>query len=75
MSAPLADLRSAGGWLGAGVGRPLASGIGTAGASVLLVAVTAVALLLATGVTLGAVGRALARSRARRDLVRPDLGG
>ena len=60
-SAPSSDLRSAGGWLGAAVGRPLQSGIGTAGASVLLVAVTVVAVLLATGVTLGAVGRALAR--------------
>jgi S-DNA-T family DNA segregation ATPase FtsK/SpoIIIE len=60
LSAPSSDLRSAGGWLGAAVGRPLQSGIGTAGASVLLVAVTVVAVLLATGVTLGAVGRALA---------------
>ena len=53
------DLRNAGGYLGAVVGRPLHAGIGTAGAAVLLVAVVLVAVLIATGVSLNAVGRAL----------------
>ena len=52
-------LRGAGGWLGVLVGRPLQSGIGTAGTAVLLVAVCLVAVIVATGVTLGAVGRGL----------------
>jgi S-DNA-T family DNA segregation ATPase FtsK/SpoIIIE len=52
-------LRDAGGYLGAVVGRPLHAGLGTGGAAVLLVAVLVVALLVATGVSLAAVGRAL----------------
>ena len=43
-------LRGAGGWLGVLVGRPLQSGIGTAGTAVLLVAVCLVAVIVATGV-------------------------
>ena len=52
-------LKNAGGYLGALVGRPLHSGLGTAGAAVLLVAVVLVALLIATGVAIATVGRAL----------------
>ena len=52
-------LRDAGGYLGAVVGRPLHAGLGPAGAAVLLVAVVLVAILVATGVSLAAVGRAL----------------
>ncbi len=55
-------LRGGGGYLGALVGRPLHTGIGTAGAAVLLVAVVIVAVLVATGVPLAAVGRAIRRS-------------
>jgi DNA segregation ATPase FtsK/SpoIIIE, S-DNA-T family len=52
-------LRAAGGYLGAVVGRPLQAGLGTGGAAVVLVAVLVVALLVATGVSLATVGRAL----------------
>src|SRR5580704_3706125 len=52
-------LKDAGGYLGAVVGRPLHSGLGTAGAAVLLCAVVLVALLIATGVSVASVGRAL----------------
>jgi DNA segregation ATPase FtsK/SpoIIIE, S-DNA-T family len=52
-------LRDAGGYLGGVVGRPLHAGLGTAGATVLLVAVVLVAILVATGVSLASVGRAL----------------
>ncbi|HEY6426318.1 MAG TPA: DNA translocase FtsK 4TM domain-containing protein, partial [Acidimicrobiales bacterium] len=53
------DLREAGGYLGALVGRPLHAGLGGAGAAVLLVAVVLVALLVGTGVPLASVGRAV----------------
>jgi S-DNA-T family DNA segregation ATPase FtsK/SpoIIIE len=53
-------LSDAGGWLGVAVGRPLASGVGTAGAVVILVAVAIVGIVLSTGVSLGALGRGLA---------------
>jgi S-DNA-T family DNA segregation ATPase FtsK/SpoIIIE len=52
-------LRDAGGYLGALVGRPLHAGLGTAGAAVLLVALVLVAILIATGISLAAVGRGL----------------
>jgi S-DNA-T family DNA segregation ATPase FtsK/SpoIIIE len=55
-----AALKDAGGYLGATIGRPLHSGLGPAGASVLLVAVILVAILVATGVSLATAGRALA---------------
>jgi S-DNA-T family DNA segregation ATPase FtsK/SpoIIIE len=55
-----AALKDAGGYLGAVVGRPLHSGLGPAGAAVLLVAVILVAILVATGVSLATAGRALA---------------
>jgi S-DNA-T family DNA segregation ATPase FtsK/SpoIIIE len=51
-------LKDAGGFLGAAVGRPLHSGLGSAGAAVLLVAVIVVAVLVATGVSLATAGRA-----------------
>ena len=53
-------LRDAGGYVGAAVGRPLHAGLGPAGAGVLLVAVVFVAVLVATGVSLASVGRAIA---------------
>jgi DNA segregation ATPase FtsK/SpoIIIE, S-DNA-T family len=62
-SPPFSDsaaLRDAGGYIGAAIGRPLHSGIGPAGASVLLVAVVLVAILVATGVSLATAGRAVA---------------
>jgi S-DNA-T family DNA segregation ATPase FtsK/SpoIIIE len=55
-----AALKDAGGYLGAAVGHPLHSGLGPAGAAVLLVAVILVAILVATGVSLATAGRALA---------------
>ena len=58
------SLRDAGGYLGAAVGRPLHAGLGPAGAAVLLVAVVVVAILIATGVPLASVARALAATAA-----------
>ena len=58
--APAADLRAAGGWIGAVIGRPLQLGLGTAGAVVLLVAVVVVGVVLSTGVSLSTLGRGLA---------------
>jgi S-DNA-T family DNA segregation ATPase FtsK/SpoIIIE len=52
-------LRDAGGMVGVAVGRPLHAGLGTAGASVLLVAVIIVAVLIATGVSLATAGRGI----------------
>jgi S-DNA-T family DNA segregation ATPase FtsK/SpoIIIE len=52
-------LREGGGYLGVLAGRPLHAGLGTAGATVLLVAVVVVAILVATGASLASVGRAL----------------
>ncbi|MGH9088161.1 MAG: DNA translocase FtsK 4TM domain-containing protein [Acidimicrobiales bacterium] len=52
-------LAAAGGWLGALTGRPMASGVGTAGAVVVLLAVVAVGTVVATGVTVGEAGRGL----------------
>ena len=45
--------------MGALVGHPLAAGIGTAGASVVFVALIIVAVLIATGIALATCGRAL----------------
>jgi S-DNA-T family DNA segregation ATPase FtsK/SpoIIIE len=58
-SAAGAVLRRAGGILGAVVGRPLQHGVGTAGAVVLFVAAAAVGLVLATGVSISTVARAV----------------
>ena len=58
------SLRDAGGYLGAAVGRPLHAGLGPAGAAVLLVAAVVVAILIATGVPLASVARALAATAA-----------
>jgi S-DNA-T family DNA segregation ATPase FtsK/SpoIIIE len=57
-------LRGAGGWLGVGSGRSLQAGMGTAGATVVLLAVFLVAIVLATGVSLRAMGRAAGRAVA-----------
>ena len=62
---PLSDarsLRQAGGYLGAAVGHPLHAGLGTAGATVVLVALVVAAVLIATGVPLATVGRSLRRA-------------
>ncbi|MGO9458135.1 MAG: DNA translocase FtsK 4TM domain-containing protein [Acidimicrobiales bacterium] len=60
LGATTGDLRSAGGYLGALVGRPLELGLGTAGAVVVLVAAVVVAVVLSTGVSLGTFGRGVA---------------
>ncbi|HEY1734112.1 MAG TPA: DNA translocase FtsK 4TM domain-containing protein, partial [Acidimicrobiales bacterium] len=52
-------LSDAGGWIGVAIGRPLASGVGTAGAVVILVAVAIVGIVLSTGVSLGVLVRGL----------------
>jgi len=52
LSASIADLRGAGGWVGAAAGRPLELGLGTAGAVVILVAVAFVGIVLSTGTSL-----------------------
>jgi S-DNA-T family DNA segregation ATPase FtsK/SpoIIIE len=54
---PIRELRLAGGFIGAVVGRPLHAGIGTAGAAVLFVALVFAAGLIATGVSLATLGR------------------
>lgn len=59
VDAPSHALASAGGWLGAIVGRPLADGLEVAGASVLLVAVLLVGLVIATGISLRTLGRSM----------------
>ena len=53
-------LKDAGGYLGTAIGRPLHTGLGPAGAAVILVAVVLVAILVATGVSLATAGRASA---------------
>ncbi len=80
-------LRDAGGYLGALAGRPLHAGLGTAGAAVLLGAVVLVAVLVATGVSLVSVGRALRAAgaaagrtavslwRGKPFVIAPDLDG
>jgi S-DNA-T family DNA segregation ATPase FtsK/SpoIIIE len=57
--ADAAALRGAGGWLGVAVGRPLQTGVGTAGATVILVAAVAVGVVLATGVSLATLARGI----------------
>ena len=60
-------LRDAGGYFGAVVGAALAAGLGTVGASVVLVALLGFGLVLAPGTSmrtvLTAVGRGLVRAR------------
>src|SRR3954451_23414072 len=67
ISGPVDELRNAGGYFGAVVGAPLAAGLGTVGASVILVALLGFGLVLAPGTSVRtvvtAVGRALARVR------------
>jgi DNA segregation ATPase FtsK/SpoIIIE, S-DNA-T family len=59
---PSLNLRQAGGWVGALVGRPLHAGIGGAGSGVLFVVVVFVAGLIATGVSLATFGRIVGTS-------------
>ncbi len=66
---PVADLRSAGGFLGAAIGGPLASATGVAGASVILGAVAFLGLLLALGLSIGVVAAFVGR------LLRRGVGG
>jgi S-DNA-T family DNA segregation ATPase FtsK/SpoIIIE len=65
LSAAWGSLRGAGGLLGVAVGRPLESGIGSAGTAVLCLAALVVGMLLVTGVTLRAAGRAAATGARR----------
>jgi hypothetical protein len=80
LSSPNAALAGAGGALGVLAGRPLAHGLGTAGAVILLLAIGAVGAVLATGVRLRSLGRPLVAAGALlgRALDRPvevhDLG-
>jgi S-DNA-T family DNA segregation ATPase FtsK/SpoIIIE len=71
-------LRDAGGYLGAVVGAPLAAGLGTVGASVVLIALLGFGLLLAPGTSmrtvLGAIGRSFTHVRAFV-VATLDLGG
>ena len=73
-------LAAAGGWLGVAVGRPLAVGVGAAGAVVVLVAVALLGAVLFTGVSLrtlfegggvvaGAIGRGISERVAARRAV------
>ncbi len=64
VGAARAHLAVAGGWVGALVGHPVASGVGTVGAVVVLVAVVAVGTVVATGLTLSQVGRGMAAAGA-----------
>ncbi len=57
----LGPLRAAGGWIGAGVGRPLELGLGTAGAVVVLVALATAGTVLSTGVPLSELARRAGR--------------
>jgi S-DNA-T family DNA segregation ATPase FtsK/SpoIIIE len=67
ISGPVEELRNAGGYLGALVGAPLAAGLGTVGASVVLVALLCFGLLVAPGTSvrrvLIAIGHGLVRLR------------
>ena len=67
LSGPVDQLRDAGGYLGAIIGAPLGSGLGTVGAAVVLVGVLAFGLLLAPGssirTVLGLVGTGLIHAR------------
>jgi S-DNA-T family DNA segregation ATPase FtsK/SpoIIIE len=80
LSAPAHALAAAGGFLGALTGKTLATGLGLAGAVVVLLAVLVVGTVLATGTSVQSVGRALARGARglRSSLERPvalrDLG-
>jgi len=56
ITAPLFELRGAGGWLGAAIGRPLALGVGTAGAVVILIALVFAGMVLSTGTSLRSLG-------------------
>src|SRR6185312_3151341 len=67
ISGPVDALRNAGGYLGAVIGAPLAAGLGTVGAAVVLVGLLGFGLLLAPGTSmrtvLAAIGRGLAHAR------------
>jgi S-DNA-T family DNA segregation ATPase FtsK/SpoIIIE len=64
LGAATAELRGAGGWIGALVGRPLESWLGGAGAVVVLLAVVVVGTVLSTGASLATLGRGLATAGA-----------
>ncbi len=67
---PVDGLRDAGGYLGAGIGAPLAAGLGTVGASVVLVGVLLFGALLAPGTSIRTVVAGLTVVLARlRDVV------
>jgi S-DNA-T family DNA segregation ATPase FtsK/SpoIIIE len=58
-------LAGAGGWLGAALGNPLHAGLGSLGASVVLVAVLGCALVVFTGISLRTAARGLAATTRR----------
>ncbi len=62
VGATSAAVRGAGGWVGVASGRSLQLGIGTAGATVVLLALLLVAVVLTTGVSLRSMGRGVARA-------------
>ena len=67
ISGPVANLRDAGGYVGAFVGGALAAGLGSVGASIVLVAVGCFGLLVAPGTSLrevlGLIGRGIVLAR------------
>ena len=70
LSGPVDALRDAGGYFGGAIGGPLASGIGTVGASLVLFAVLGLGLLLALGTSLRSVFGVLGTGFGRvRDLI------
>ena len=74
------DLRSAGGFIGAAVGGPLAAAAGEVGATVVLGGLAIVGLLLALGLSIGVVMSATARATGKaaakaRTAVGDGLGG
>ena len=70
LSGPVDALRDAGGYFGALIGAPLAAGLGTVGAAVILVALLGFGLLLAPGTSIRGVVASLGRGLVHlRDLV------
>jgi len=65
ISGPVDTLRDAGGYLGALTGGPLTAGLGAVGGAIVLVAVLVLGLLLAPGLSVRTVLRALVRGARR----------
>jgi S-DNA-T family DNA segregation ATPase FtsK/SpoIIIE len=77
VSASGSALSSGGGWLGTIVGGPIAGGIGTVGATVVLIAAALVGIVLLTGVTLRALaaGATAGATKGARHVARWWAGG